>query len=78
MTVARTVDALGRRCPAPVIEMAKHVGEVAVGELLAVLSDDEAARLDVPAWCEMRGHEYAGERPLGDRPGSAYLVRRLH
>lgn len=76
--VARTVDTLGRRCPAPVIELAKHVGAVAVGEVLAVLSDDEAARLDVPAWCEMRGHQYAGEHPLDGRPGSAYLVRRLH
>lgn len=65
------VDALGKLCPIPVIELAKVIGDVPVGGTVTVLSDDEAARLDIPAWCEMRGHEYGG------RQGTAYLVRRL-
>ncbi|KOG39144.1 cysteine desulfurase/sulfurtransferase TusA family protein [Streptomyces resistomycificus] len=69
------VDSLGRRCPIPVIELAKVIGDVPVGGTVRVLSDDEAARLDIPAWCEMRGQEYVGEEPA-DR-GSAYVVRRL-
>ncbi|QGV81016.1 cysteine desulfurase/sulfurtransferase TusA family protein [Streptomyces ficellus] len=68
------VDALGRRCPIPVIELAKVFGEVPVGGTVTVLSDDEAARLDIPAWCEMRGQEYVGERPADH--GTAYVVRR--
>ena len=73
------VDALGRRCPIPVIELARRIGEAPTGGTVAVLSDDEAARLDIPAWCEMRGEEYAGEADAdgfgGDR-GRAYLVVR--
>jgi cysteine desulfurase len=69
------VDALGKRCPIPVIELAKVIGDVPVGGTIRVLSDDEAARLDIPAWCEMRGQEYVGEEPA-DR-GTAYVVRRL-
>ncbi|MET9556496.1 aminotransferase class V-fold PLP-dependent enzyme [Streptomyces sp. NPDC006645] len=65
------VDALGKLCPIPVIELAKVIGDVPVGGTVTVLSDDEAASLDIPAWCEMRGHEYGG------RQGTAYLVRRL-
>ncbi|MEV5436445.1 aminotransferase class V-fold PLP-dependent enzyme [Streptomyces sp. NPDC052682] len=72
---ALVVDALGRRCPIPVIELAKIIGDVPVGGTVRVLADDEAARLDIPAWCEMRGQEYVGEEPA-DR-GSAYVVRRL-
>ncbi|MET8490750.1 aminotransferase class V-fold PLP-dependent enzyme [Streptomyces cellulosae] len=72
---ALVVDALGRRCPIPVIELAKVIGDVPVGGLVRVLADDEAARLDIPAWCEMRGQEYVGEQPA-DR-GAAYAVRRL-
>ncbi|SEQ47899.1 cysteine desulfurase [Streptomyces sp. yr375] len=72
---ALVVDALGRRCPIPVIELAKVIGDVPVGGMVRVLSDDEAARLDIPAWCEMRGQEYVGEEPA-DR-GAAYVVRRL-
>ncbi|WP_316521686.1 cysteine desulfurase/sulfurtransferase TusA family protein [Kitasatospora brasiliensis] len=73
------IDALGKRCPLPVIELAKRIGEVPPGGTVVVLADDEAARLDIPAWCGMRGQEYAGEAPAaeygGDR-GSAYLVLR--
>ncbi|MFG3548561.1 cysteine desulfurase/sulfurtransferase TusA family protein [Streptomyces sp. NPDC047725] len=69
------VDAIGRRCPVPVIELAKAIGDVPVGGTVRVLSDDEAARLDIPAWCEMRGQEYLGEEPA-DR-AIAYLVRRV-
>ncbi|MGW3475968.1 aminotransferase class V-fold PLP-dependent enzyme [Streptomyces althioticus] len=72
---ALVVDALGRRCPVPVIELAKVIGDVPVGGLVRVLADDEAARLDIPAWCEMRGQEYVGEQPAGR--GAAYVVRRL-
>ncbi|MGW0868818.1 aminotransferase class V-fold PLP-dependent enzyme [Streptomyces sp. NPDC002611] len=69
------VDSLGKRCPIPVIELAKVVGDVPVGGLVRVLSDDEAARLDIPAWCEMRGQEYVGEEPADK--GTAYLIRRV-
>ncbi|MDI5970181.1 aminotransferase class V-fold PLP-dependent enzyme [Streptomyces sp. SL13] len=69
------VDALGKRCPVPVIELAKVFGRVPVGGTVTVLSDDDAARLDIPAWCEMRGQRYAGEREAAR--GTAYLVRRL-
>ncbi|GGZ69895.1 cysteine desulfurase/sulfurtransferase TusA family protein [Streptomyces echinoruber] len=71
---ALVVDALGRRCPIPVIELAKAIGDVPVGGTVRVLADDEAARLDIPAWCEMRGQKYVGEEPA-DR-GAAYVVRR--
>ncbi|MFE5915905.1 cysteine desulfurase/sulfurtransferase TusA family protein [Streptomyces sp. NPDC056468] len=69
------VDALGKLCPLPVIELAKVIGEVPVGGTVRVLADDEAARLDIPAWCEMRGQEYVGEEPA--ERGTAYTVRRM-
>ncbi|MFJ6717308.1 MULTISPECIES: cysteine desulfurase/sulfurtransferase TusA family protein [unclassified Streptomyces] len=69
------LDALGLRCPQPVIELARAIGRVPVGGTVTVVSDDEVARLDIPAWCVMRGHAYVGETP---RPaGAAYTVRRL-
>jgi cysteine desulfurase len=74
---ALVLDTLGKRCPIPVIELAKHVGQVAPGGRIAVLSDDEAARHDIPAWCEMCGHTYTGEAPAteyGGGHGTAYLV----
>ncbi|MER6079891.1 aminotransferase class V-fold PLP-dependent enzyme [Streptomyces sp. NPDC001833] len=69
------VDSLGKRCPIPVIELAKVIGTVPVGGRVRVLSDDEAARLDIPAWCEMRGQEYVGEETA--ERGAAFIVRRV-
>ncbi|NEA51352.1 cysteine desulfurase/sulfurtransferase TusA family protein, partial [Streptomyces sp. SID10815] len=69
------LDALGKRCPIPVIELAKVIGDVPVGGTVRVLADDAAARLDIPAWCQMRGQEYVGEEPADE--GAAYVVRRL-
>ncbi|MBD0736135.1 cysteine desulfurase/sulfurtransferase TusA family protein [Streptomyces sp. CBMA29] len=71
---ALVVDSLGKLCPIPVIDLARVIDDVPVGGLVTVLSDDEAARLDIPAWCEMRGHDYLGERPA--ERGTAYTVRR--
>ncbi len=65
------VDSLGKRCPIPVIELAKAIKGVPVGTVVTVLADDEAARLDIPAWCEMTGNEYVGAE------GTAYQVRRV-
>jgi TusA-related sulfurtransferase len=63
-------------CPLPVIELGKRIGEVALGGLVAVATDDVAARADVPAWCRMRGQEYVGEEVAPDGT-PRYLVRRV-
>ncbi|MFI6283553.1 cysteine desulfurase/sulfurtransferase TusA family protein [Streptomyces sp. NPDC051018] len=70
------LDTLGKRCPVPVIELARVIGDVPPGATVTVLSDDEAARLDIPAWCEMRGQEYVGEEERGGGR-VAYVVRRV-
>ena len=75
MTYDLEVDALGRRCPVPVIELSRHIEDVEVGQVVAVLSDDEAAGVDIPVWCRMKGHEYAGAEPA--EHGTRHLVRRM-
>ncbi|NSC21275.1 aminotransferase class V-fold PLP-dependent enzyme [Streptomyces albus subsp. chlorinus] len=66
-----TVDARGKLCPLPVIELAKVIDQVPVGGTVRVLADDEAARLDIPAWCEMTGHAFEGAE------GTVFRVRRV-
>ncbi len=73
---AVTVDSLGRRCPVPVIELARAIVRVPVGGVVTVLADDAAASLDIPAWCAMRNQEYLGETALATGAGAAYRVRR--
>ena len=69
------LDCRGVLCPRPVIELARHLEDVAVGEVIAVVADDVAAASDIPAWCRMREQEYVGADTAAD--GTArYLVRR--
>ena len=69
-----TVDALGKPCPVPVIELARAVADLPVGGGLVLLSDDPGAKVDVPVWCRMKGHELALVEE--DARGWRFTVRR--
>ena len=73
---ALTIDALGRKCPIPIIMLAERIREVPVGSVVSVLADDPAARTDLPAWCGLKSHEFVLETVL---PGGwSFLVRRCY
>ena len=76
MTADLELDCRGLLCPRPVIELAKRIGEVEIGQTVAVASTDAAAAYDIPAWCRMRGHEYVGTEPADDGV-PRYLVTRV-
>jgi tRNA 2-thiouridine synthesizing protein A len=75
------LDERGRRCPLPIIALARaqtqwnadaDAGDVVV----CVLADDPAAQFDVPAWCRLKGAEYLGEvQPPDGGGGTGYAVR---
>ncbi len=54
------LDTLGLFCPMPIIKTSKKIKELAVGQVLQEVSDDEGIKKDMPAWCETTGHEYLG------------------
>ena len=70
--VALSLDCLGLKCPQPIIELARRIGEVEVGELVELRADDPAAEPDLAAWCRMRGTRLV----LTDPP--RFVVRRVH
>jgi TusA-related sulfurtransferase len=54
------VDARGTACPGPLLEAKKHIGGIAPGDVMEVLSADEGTKQDIPKWCGKQGHEYFG------------------
>jgi tRNA 2-thiouridine synthesizing protein A len=74
---ALIIDALGRKCPIPVIMLAERIRDVPVRQVVAVLADDPAAESDVPAWCMLKSHEFVTATDLPDG-GRAFLVRRSY
>lgn len=75
---ALTIDALGRKCPLPIIMLAERIGEVAVGQVVQVLADDPAAKTDVPAWCGLKSHDFVGLADLPGDGGWAFHIRRSY
>jgi len=71
---AVTLDCRGRRCPYPVIALARALPTVPAGALLRVLADDPAAAVDIPAWCRMRGQDLVAVSTVDGCSG--YDVRR--
>jgi tRNA 2-thiouridine synthesizing protein A len=71
-----TIDALGRKCPIPIIMLAEQIRDVPVGGVIAVLADDPAAYSDVPAWCQMKSHECVFRTDLTS--GWSFGIRRRY
>ena len=74
---ALTIDALGRKCPIPIIMLAEQIRDVPLGAVVAVLADDPAAYTDIPSWCTMKAHEFAGYQELPRGGWALYIRRRL-
>ena len=74
--VALELDCRDLPCPMPVIELARHLADVEVGQLLAVVAHDPAAAVDVPAWCRMKAQDYLGA-DTADDGAPRYVVRRV-
>ena len=74
---ALTIDALGRKCPIHIIMLADQIRNVPLGAVVAVLADDPAAYTDIPSWCMMKAHEFAGHRELPQGGWALYICRRL-
>jgi tRNA 2-thiouridine synthesizing protein A len=78
-----TLDALGKKCPIPIIMLADRIRDVRIGQTIAVLADDPAAKTDLPAWCALKSQEFVGADELTDsagapQPGWVFLVRRSY
>jgi TusA-related sulfurtransferase len=49
------IDAVGLRCPRPIVELAKASRASGPGALIVIRADDLAFESDVRAWCEATG-----------------------
>ena len=61
-----TLDCFGLLCPMPIIQTARKMKEMKVGEVLEVVSTDAGIKADMPAWCRMKGQEFIAAEEEGD------------
>ncbi len=70
-----TLDTLGYFCPMPIILTSKRIKELAPGQVLEVISDDEGIKKDMPAWCETTGHAMVG---MEEEPGPEKKIYKAY
>lgn len=51
------LDAIGLRCPEPVMMVRKNIRKIANGETLLVQCDDPSTTRDIPSFCRFMEHE---------------------
>ena len=66
MEADETLDCYGLLCPMPIIQTAKKIKELEIGQTLEVISTDEGIKEDMPAWCRTTGHEFLGLEEDGE------------
>lgn len=66
MKVDVKLDCFGLLCPVPIIQTAKKIKEMKIGEVLEVSSTDKGIKEDMPAWCRQTGQEYLGLEEEGE------------
>jgi tRNA 2-thiouridine synthesizing protein A len=53
----RQIDCTGLFCPMPIVKTREAMADMAVGQVLAMLSDDPASDPDMRSWVRTTGHE---------------------
>lgn len=53
----KTLDALGMRCPEPVMMIRLSIRNMQPGQSLLIIADDPATTRDIPAFCRFMDHE---------------------
>ncbi len=57
MQADQTLDALGLRCPEPVMMIRKTIRHMADGQTLMIIADDPATTRDIPSFCRFMEHQ---------------------
>lgn len=74
MNADQTLDALGLRCPEPVMMIRKSIRSMQINETLLVVADDPATVRDIPSFCRFMGHELV-EQQVSEIPFQ-YLIKK--
>ncbi|MEX1363317.1 MAG: sulfurtransferase TusA family protein [Nannocystaceae bacterium] len=66
VTELTELDFRGKRCPEPILGLARRARALGPGAELEVVADDPAFRLDLESWCRSAGATLVSMEPQGD------------
>ncbi len=68
------LDALGLRCPEPVMMVRKTVRQMQNGDTLLIIADDPSTTRDIPSFCRFMDHSLLASEVT--RPPYRYLIKK--
>mgnify|MGYP000144129077 CR=1 FL=1 len=69
------LDALGLRCPEPVMMVRKTIRNMDLEQTLLIKADDPATVRDIPSFCRFMGHELVAQ--YTDSKPFYFVVKKL-
>ncbi len=73
-TATHTLDAIGLRCPEPVMMVRMNIRKISAGETLLVIADDHSTTRDIPSFCEFMEHELVAKQVISSP--YQYLIKK--
>lgn len=73
-TTDHTLDAIGLRCPEPVMMVRMNIRKIATGETLLIKCDDPSTARDIPSFCRFMEHELIAQQT--DVMPYLYVIRK--
>ncbi|WP_068979278.1 MULTISPECIES: sulfurtransferase TusA [Aeromonas] len=73
-SATHVLDAIGLRCPEPVMMVRKKVRLMADGETLLVSADDPSTTRDIPSFCRFMDHTLIASET--EQAPYRYLIRK--
>ena len=70
------LDALGLLCPLPVLKAKKRLISMETNAVLHMITDDPAAIIDVPHFCNEAGHELLKQEKQGNQ--IIFIIRKVN
>ncbi len=60
ITITKESDARGSFCPGPLMELIRQIKLAKLNDVIAVISNDEGSKKDIPAWIAKAKQEFVG------------------
>ncbi|MCW8832739.1 MAG: sulfurtransferase TusA [Colwellia sp.] len=73
-TADHFLDAMGLRCPEPVMMIRLNIRKIASGETLLIKCDDPSTTRDIPSFCRFMEHELVATQ-VDEKP-YLYVIRK--
>jgi len=68
------LDAIGLRCPEPVMMVRLNIRKIQIGETLLISADDPSTARDIPSFCRFMDHQLVAQQC--DNIPFQYLIKK--